>query len=149
MGFWNNVINLKLQDFRPGIRSAAEFGDQLVMACMEISPGKVPDLEATINELASIVEIRPSDRNRFRRLLVEAKGVVSNATFFPKPRSRILIRVDRTASKALTTAKKIVFTLAPALDWAMVEPDLPVINAWVSATMVCLSSTRDATARIR
>jgi len=40
MGFWNNVINLNLQDFRPGIRSVAEFGDRLVMACMEIGPGK-------------------------------------------------------------------------------------------------------------
>ena len=81
--------------------------------------------------------------------LVEAKGVVSKATFLPKPRSRTLIMLDRTASKALTTAKKIVFTRAPALDWAIVEPDLPVISAWVSATMVCLSSTSDATARMR
>jgi hypothetical protein len=61
--------------------------------------------------------------------LVEANGAFAKATFLPKPRSRMLIRVDRTASKALTTAKKIVFTLAPVLDWAIVEPDLPVINA--------------------
>ena len=40
MGFWNNVINLNLQDFRPGIRSVAECGDRLVMACMELGPGK-------------------------------------------------------------------------------------------------------------
>jgi len=40
MGFWNNVSRLNLQDFRPGIRSVAEFGDRLVMACMEIGPGK-------------------------------------------------------------------------------------------------------------
>ena len=40
MGFWNNVGRLNLQDFRPGIRSVAEFGDKLVMACMEIGPGK-------------------------------------------------------------------------------------------------------------
>ena len=41
---------------------------------LEIAPGKVADLETTINELAAIVEIRPSDRNRFKRLLIEAKG---------------------------------------------------------------------------
>lgn len=40
MGFWNNVSLLNLQDFRPGIRSVAECGDRLVMACMEIGPSK-------------------------------------------------------------------------------------------------------------
>jgi quercetin dioxygenase-like cupin family protein len=40
MGFWNNISLLHLQDFRPGIRSAAESGDNLVMACMEIGQGR-------------------------------------------------------------------------------------------------------------
>jgi quercetin dioxygenase-like cupin family protein len=40
MGFWNHIGGLNLQDFRPGIRSVAECGDRLVMACMEIGPGK-------------------------------------------------------------------------------------------------------------
>jgi quercetin dioxygenase-like cupin family protein len=40
MGFWNNVSLLNLQDFRPGIRSVAECGDNLVMACMEIVQGR-------------------------------------------------------------------------------------------------------------
>ena len=31
---------MNLQEFRPGIRSKAEFGDKLVMACMEIGPEK-------------------------------------------------------------------------------------------------------------
>ena len=44
---------------------------------LEISPGKVADLENTINELAAIVEIRPSDRARFKRLMIEAKGADS------------------------------------------------------------------------
>ena len=44
---------------------------------LEISPGEVTDLEKTIDELASIVEIRPSDRNRFKRLLIESKGADS------------------------------------------------------------------------
>ena len=39
MGFWENVNELNLKDFRPGIRSRAEMGDGLVMACMEIGPG--------------------------------------------------------------------------------------------------------------
>ena len=44
---------------------------------LEISPGKVADLERTITELAQLIEIRQSDRNRFRRLLLESKGAES------------------------------------------------------------------------
>lgn len=44
---------------------------------LEISPGKVADLENTIDELAAIVEIRASDRTRFKRLMIEAKGADS------------------------------------------------------------------------
>ena len=44
---------------------------------LEIFPIEVTDLEKTIDELASIVEIRPSDRIRFKRLLIESKGADS------------------------------------------------------------------------
>ena len=44
---------------------------------LEISPGKVANLEKTINELETVVEIRPSDRARFKRLMIEAKGADS------------------------------------------------------------------------
>ncbi|MFH1044701.1 MAG: penicillin-binding protein 2 [Pseudomonadota bacterium] len=44
---------------------------------LEISQGKVADVEKTIDELAAIVEIRPSDRTRFKRLMIEAKGADS------------------------------------------------------------------------
>ena len=44
---------------------------------LEISPGKVSNLEKTINDLESIVEIRASDRTRFKRLMIEAKGADS------------------------------------------------------------------------
>ncbi len=44
---------------------------------LEIFPGEVTDLEKTIDELANIVEIRPSDRVRFKRLLIESKGAGS------------------------------------------------------------------------
>ena len=40
MGFWKNVNELNLEDFRPGIRSRAELGNDLVMTCMEIGPNK-------------------------------------------------------------------------------------------------------------
>ena len=39
MGFGENENTLKLEDFRSGIRSRAEIGNDLVMACMEIGPG--------------------------------------------------------------------------------------------------------------
>jgi len=41
MGFQKAINQMNLQEFRPGIRSVAEFGDKLVMACMEIGPGKI------------------------------------------------------------------------------------------------------------
>jgi len=41
---------------------------------LEIAPGKVADVDRTINALAEIIDVRPSDRNRFRRLMIEAKG---------------------------------------------------------------------------
>ena len=44
---------------------------------LEIFPGKVGDLEKTIDELETIVEIRASDRARFKRLMIEAKGAES------------------------------------------------------------------------
>src|SRR5487761_1896275 len=44
---------------------------------LEIFPGEVTDLEKTVDALARIVEIRPSDRIRFKRLLIESKGADS------------------------------------------------------------------------
>jgi len=40
MSFWSKVNSLSLQEFRPGIKSRAEIGDRLIMALMEIGPGK-------------------------------------------------------------------------------------------------------------
>lgn len=40
MVFWPDVNMLNLEEFRPGIRSKAELGDNLVMAFMEIGPEK-------------------------------------------------------------------------------------------------------------
>ena len=39
MTFWN-LDTLKLKAFRPGIESKVEIGKDLIMACMEIGPGK-------------------------------------------------------------------------------------------------------------
>ncbi len=44
---------------------------------LEISQSKVTDLEKTISDLESVVEIRASDRTRFKRLMIEAKGADS------------------------------------------------------------------------
>ena len=44
---------------------------------LEISPREVADVEETINQIATIIDVRQSDRNRFRRLLIEAKGADS------------------------------------------------------------------------
>lgn len=38
MAFWK-LAELSLAEFRPGVRSQAQIGDDLIMACMEIGPG--------------------------------------------------------------------------------------------------------------
>jgi penicillin-binding protein 2 len=44
---------------------------------LEIQPGKVADLERTIDELAGVVEIGVRDRRRFKRLMEESKAIGS------------------------------------------------------------------------
>lgn len=44
---------------------------------VEITPGKVADLEATINELAKLIDVQPKDRKRFKKLQDESKSVDS------------------------------------------------------------------------
>jgi penicillin-binding protein 2 len=41
---------------------------------LEITPSKVADLEATVDELAKIVEISPRDRRRFKKLVEESRS---------------------------------------------------------------------------
>ena len=44
---------------------------------LEIQPGKVENLESLIDELATVVEIGPRDRRRFKRLLEENRSIGS------------------------------------------------------------------------
>ena len=44
---------------------------------LEITPSQVDNLERTINELATLVDITPRDRRRFRKLMDETKGAES------------------------------------------------------------------------
>lgn len=44
---------------------------------LEITPSRVPDLDAAIDELAEIIDIQPKDRKRFKRLMDEAKNFES------------------------------------------------------------------------
>lgn len=44
---------------------------------LEITPAQVDDLGKTIDQLAQLVEITPRDRQRFRRLMQESRGVES------------------------------------------------------------------------
>ena len=41
---------------------------------LEITPSRVADLEATIDELAAIVDIQPRDRRRFKRLQADSRS---------------------------------------------------------------------------
>ncbi len=41
---------------------------------LEINQNKVKDIEATVNELATVVEITPRDRKRFKKLLAESRN---------------------------------------------------------------------------
>lgn len=44
---------------------------------LEITPSRVDDLEETISRLATLVDIQPKDRKRFKRLMEEAKSFES------------------------------------------------------------------------
>lgn len=44
---------------------------------LEITPGKVRDLDALIDELSTLVEIAPKDRRRFKKLLEESRNFES------------------------------------------------------------------------
>ena len=44
---------------------------------LEIAMQKVANIDATISELATVLDIQPRDRNRFRRLRAEVKGAES------------------------------------------------------------------------
>src|SRR5205823_1724535 len=44
---------------------------------LEITPSKVDDVEATIDDIAKVVEVRASDRRRFKRLMEESKSFES------------------------------------------------------------------------
>ncbi|MBZ0091433.1 MAG: penicillin-binding protein 2 [Sulfuricellaceae bacterium] len=44
---------------------------------LEVTPGKIKDLEKTINELAALVEITPKDRRRFKKLMEESHNFES------------------------------------------------------------------------
>lgn len=44
---------------------------------LEIAPQKVADINATIDELAQVLDIQPRDRRRFRKLMDELKGAES------------------------------------------------------------------------
>ena len=44
---------------------------------LEVTPNKTSDLEATIDQLAQLVDIQPKDRKRFKKLLAESHGFES------------------------------------------------------------------------
>ena len=44
---------------------------------LEITPSRVPDLEAAIDSLATVIDIQPKDRKRFKRVMDEAKNFES------------------------------------------------------------------------
>ncbi|MEP7296780.1 MAG: penicillin-binding protein 2 [Burkholderiales bacterium] len=68
---------------------------------LEISPSKVDDLEATIDRLATVVEIQPRDRKRFKRLMDE------NSKSFESLPIRTKLTDDEVAR---FTAQRFMFT---------------------------------------
>jgi penicillin-binding protein 2 len=44
---------------------------------LEITPSKVDDVDATIDQVAKVVEVQPRDRKRFKRLMEESKNFES------------------------------------------------------------------------
>ncbi len=44
---------------------------------LELMPARIDDLDATINQLAEVIDIQPRDRKRFKRLMEESKNFES------------------------------------------------------------------------
>jgi len=58
MSFWD-LGDLELEEFRPGIISKAHIGDNLIIICMEIGPGKEdPGHEHTFDQCGIVLEGR-------------------------------------------------------------------------------------------
>ncbi len=58
-------------------RNGVELAHNYSAYTLEITPSKVNNLEALIDELATVVDIATKDRNRFRKLMVESKNFES------------------------------------------------------------------------
>jgi penicillin-binding protein 2 len=58
-------------------RNGVELAHNYSAYTLEITPAKVQNLEALIDELATVVDIAPKDRKRFRKLLDESKNFES------------------------------------------------------------------------
>jgi penicillin-binding protein 2 len=58
-------------------RNGAVLARNYAAYTLEITPGQVADLEATIEALGEVVDIQPKDRKRFKKLLEESKNFES------------------------------------------------------------------------
>jgi len=58
-------------------RNGVVLADNYSAYTLEITPSKVTDLEATINEISQVIDVQPRDRKRFKRLLEEGKSFES------------------------------------------------------------------------
>jgi len=58
-------------------RNGAVIAHNYAAYTLEITPSKAGDLEALINELATVVDVAPKDRKRFRKLLEEGHDFAS------------------------------------------------------------------------
>jgi penicillin-binding protein 2 len=55
---------------------------------LEITPSRVPNLEASIDALATVIDIQPKDRKRFKRVMDEAKNFRVDSDPYPSDRCR-------------------------------------------------------------
>ena len=51
---------------------------------LEVVPSKIKDLETTLNELATVIEITPIDRQRFKKLLKRCRSIGRDCGFCGK-----------------------------------------------------------------
>ncbi len=58
-------------------RNGVVLADNYSAYTLEITPSKVADLEATINDLSQVIDVQPRDRKRFKRLMEEGKSFES------------------------------------------------------------------------
>ena len=77
LGSWNAIVPIVPNRGVITDRNGVVLAQSYSAYTLELTPAKIRNLESTIDDLATIVDIQPRDRKRFKKLLDESKNFES------------------------------------------------------------------------